>query len=186
MRSLTAFIILLLSFGAQAELFKWKDAEGNIIYSDQPPPGAKKEEHKVEKESLPPIISTPALERPAASTSTSLSNNSQEEPDRYTSLAIVSPENDTSVRQNAGNVSIKVAIEPYLFNERGDLLVIYMDGQEVSRGRESSIQLIEVDRGTHVIGAEIVDASGNSIKTASPVTFTLHRHSVLFNTNANN
>ena len=184
MKSLAFLILLLLSLGAQAELFKWKDAEGNIIYSDQPPSGVEKEKHQIEKESLPPIISTPALQQPTPSSSRS--SEVQEEPDRYTNLAIVSPENDTSVRQNAGNVSINVAIEPYLFNERGDLLVIYMDGQEISRGRESSIQLIEVDRGTHVIGAEIVDVSGKSIKKASPVTFTLHRHSVLFNTNANN
>ena len=102
---------------------------------------------------------------------------------RYKGISIVAPENDTAVRQNAGNVSIKVAIEPFLFNERGDLLAIYMDGIEVSRGRATSVQLVEVDRGTHVVRAEIVDADGKILKKANPVTFTLHRHSRLFNPN---
>ena len=177
---LTTF--LLASLGVQAELFKWVDADGNIIYSDQPPPGAEKKEHQVDKEALPPLTTTPALETPVAATKSDAAGleDSQE---RYKSIAIVVPEHDTAVRQNAGNVLIKVAIDPYLFNERGDLLAIYMDGLEVSRGRDLSVQLVEVDRGTHVIRAEIVNANGKVIKKASPVTFTLLRHSRLFNAN---
>ena len=183
MRTAVLFTLLFFVQLAHAELFKWKDAEGNIIYSDQPPPGSSKEQHQVEKESLPPIITTPALQESTASPS---AQETQEDLDRYKTIKIVSPENDTSIRQNAGNVSIKVAIEPYLFNERGDLLVIYMDGQEVARGRDTSIQLIEVDRGTHVINAKIVDAKGVTIIEANSIQFTLHRHSRLFNTNAAN
>ena len=185
MRIILTTLLLIASVLVQAELFKWVDEEGNIIYSDQPPVGADKSEHQVDEEKLPPIISTPALEQPSR-TSSSSSSAATNPVERYKSLTIVSPEHDTSVRQNAGNVSIKVAIEPYLFNERGDLLVIYMDGLEVARGRESSVQLIEVDRGTHTIRAEIIGANGKILKKASPVTFTLHRHSVLFNNNASN
>ena len=183
MKKVTLIILLMLSVCAQAELFKWVDEEGNIIYSDQPPVGAEKSEHQVDEEKLPPIITTPALEQPARS---STSSSSLQPIERYKKLAIVSPENDTAIRQNAGNVSINVAIEPYLFNERGDLLVIYMDGLEVARGRESSVQLIEVDRGTHTIGAEIISANGKTLKKAKSVTFTLQRHSVLFNNNTAN
>ena len=185
MRIISITLLLIVSVCAQAELFKWVDDEGNTIYSDQPPVGTEKSEHQVDEEKLPPIISTPALEKPSR-TSTNTTAGSTNTAERYKSLAIVSPKNDTSVRQNAGNVSIKVAIDPYLFNERGDLLVIYMDNQEVARGRESSVQLIEVDRGTHTIRAEIIGANGKTLKKAKPVTFTLHRHSVLFNNNASN
>ncbi len=182
MRFIIFTFLLAAAFCVQAELFKWVDADGNIIYSDQPPPGAAKKEHQVDEETLPPLTTTPALETPVVS-STSKDFGEEDPQERYKSIAIVVPENDTAVRQNAGNVSIKVAIDPYLYNERGDLLAIYMDGLEVSRGRDLSVQLVEVDRGTHVIRAEIVDANGQVIKKASPVTFTLLRHSRLFNTN---
>ena len=176
-------ILMLLPCLAQAELFKWKDAEGNIIYSDQPPPGAEKEEHRVKKETLPPIITTPALV-PTEEVLVEDTEGLQEEPmERYESVAIVFPEHDTALRQNAGNVSIKVAIKPYLFNERGDLLVIYMDDQEIARGNQTSVELLEVDRGTHIIRAEIVNDKGSIIKESEPISFTLLRHSRLFNTN---
>ena len=177
---LTTF--LFASICAQAELFKWVDADGNIIYSDQPPPGAEKKDHQVDEQTLPHLNTTPALETPVAS-STNEEAELDDPQDRYKSVAIVEPENDTAVRQNAGNVSIKVAIDPYLFNERGDMLAIYMDGLEVSRGRDLSVQLVEVDRGTHEIRAEIIDSNGTVIKQANPVIFTLLRHSRLFNNN---
>ena len=180
MRNLV-LILLAVSVCAQAELFKWEDAEGNIIYSDQPPPGVEKKEHQVDEKALPPIITTPALKTPEPVADDK--SNQTESPERYKNISIVVPEHDTAVRQNAGNVLIKVAIEPYLFNERGDLLAIYIDDIEVARGRDLTVQLVEVDRGTHVIRAEIEDANGSVIKKASPVTFTLLRHSRLFNTN---
>ena len=179
MKFLVLTMLLLAAYCAQAELFKWVDADGNIIYSDQPPPGAEKKDHQVDEEALPHLNTTPALETPVTS-STSSKANKEDAKERYKSVAIVEPENDTSMRQNAGNVSIKVAIDPYLFNERGDTLAIYMDGFEVSRGRDLSVQLVEVDRGTHVIRAEIVNSKGKVIKKANPVTFTLHRYSALF------
>ena len=182
MKIAAIIILLLCANGVQAELFKWKDAEGNIIYSDQPPPGVEREEHQVDKQELPQIITTPALKVPEPSAAESASQESDAE-DRYKSVSIVTPEHDTAVRQNAGNVLIKVAIDPYLFNERGDLLAIYMDDIEISRGRDLSVQLVEVDRGTHIIRAEVVDATGEVVKQAQPVTFTLLRHSRLFNTN---
>ena len=180
MRIFALIVLLSLSLCAQGELFKWKDADGNIIYSDQPPPGIEKEQHQIDEQALPQLTTTPALETPIVSSSSDPDPDPLDSPDRYQSVQIVVPEHDTAVRENAGNVSIKVAIEPFLYNERGDLLAIYMDGVEVSRGRSLSVQLAEVDRGTHVIRAEILDAKGNIVMSASPVTFTLLRHSALF------
>jgi hypothetical protein len=35
----TAAVLLLTSFGAQAEICRWKDSQGRTQYSDSPPPG---------------------------------------------------------------------------------------------------------------------------------------------------
>ncbi|MBM5575566.1 DUF4124 domain-containing protein [Deefgea sp. CFH1-16] len=34
-------LLCVLSVGAQAEVYKWKDDSGKVVYSDQPPPAAK-------------------------------------------------------------------------------------------------------------------------------------------------
>ncbi|WP_297576755.1 DUF4124 domain-containing protein [uncultured Deefgea sp.] len=34
-------LLCVLSIGAQAEVYKWKDASGKVVYSDQPPPASK-------------------------------------------------------------------------------------------------------------------------------------------------
>ncbi len=167
------FITLLPHLGAQAELFKWKHADGNLIYSDQPPPGHSKEDTQVDKESLPQIISVPAPETPSISTS---SSSTKEQPtQRYQSLSIIEPVHDTAVRENSGKVKISVQVEPYIFVERGHILVIYMDGNEVSRGEQTTVVLDNVDRGTHTIKASILNRNGQVIKETGITSFTLQR-----------
>ena len=34
-------LLCVLSLGAQAEVYKWKDDSGKVVYSDQPPPASK-------------------------------------------------------------------------------------------------------------------------------------------------
>jgi hypothetical protein len=47
MRWIPVAIALLMPFGAQAELYKWVDAQGNVHYTDTPPPaGARSTEKK--------------------------------------------------------------------------------------------------------------------------------------------
>ena len=176
MRILTAMLLALVSCSSYAELFKWKDADGNIIYSDQPPPNINREETRLEEAELPPLIETPALKVP-----TTRSDSSNTEPgDLYESIEIVSPTGEEAVRENAGNVSISVAVKPKLLTQAGDLVVIYMDGKQVFKGQGFSVKLENVDRGDHEIKAEVVSAGGRVLKQAEPVTFTLQRFSALF------
>ena len=173
------FLILLLAGvlscnSAQAELFKWKDEQGNTIYSDQPP-AEDGDSSIVKKEQLPQIITVPAFD-------VNQSDNAVEsKPDskpRYQSIAISAPGHDTEVRENTGNVSVSVQVEPYVFNERGDTVVIYMDGNEVSRGSQTSVQLQNVDRGTHTLRAEILSQTGQVLKASETTVFHLKRFRV--------
>ena len=54
-----------------------------------------------------------------------------------------------------------------------------MDGQPIGQGASTSATLTNVDRGSHTIAAAVVDADGNQVAKADPVTFTLHRVSKL-------
>jgi hypothetical protein len=47
MKAILIFALTLFAVCANAELFKWKYADGNIIFSDQPPAGADKADSEV-------------------------------------------------------------------------------------------------------------------------------------------
>jgi hypothetical protein len=46
-RYFTPLAFALMSLAASAQLYSWKDANGKIHYSDEPPPDAKAQTHKV-------------------------------------------------------------------------------------------------------------------------------------------
>ena len=174
MKSIFIIIVCLMVFSAHAELFKWKDADGNLIYSDQPPPGKDKAESEVEQMELPQVITVPAPKASSA-TGTGLSKGSTT-PVRYKELTIVEPVHDTAVRENTGNVKITVRVLPKNFAETGAILAIYMDGNEVSKGPQTSVQLMNIDRGTHTLKAELLNAAGHVVKATRPTVFHLQRY----------
>ena len=173
MKSIIVIAVCLMAFSAHAELFKWKDADGNLIYSDQPPPGKDKAESAVEEDELPQIIAVPPL-KPTSVTSSNAARNSANNI-KYKELTIVEPIHDAAVRNNAGNVMISVRVLPENFAESGSFVAIYLDGNEVSNGPQTSVQLMNMDRGTHTIKAELLNSSGHVVKATRPTVFHLQR-----------
>ncbi len=174
MRTIIFIVVCSLAFSVQAELFKWKEAVGDLIYSDQPPPGKDKAESEIEQEKLPQIISVPAPK--TTSETSSNASRKTEKAIRYKELTIIEPSHDTAVRENTGNVSITVRVLPDNFAETGATLAIYMDGVEISKGPETTVQLTNVDRGTHILKAELLNSSGYVVKATRPTVFHLQRY----------
>ena len=52
---LLAFVLLPGYQATSAEIYKWKDKDGNVFYSDTPPPAGVDAETKKFKEGAPPI-----------------------------------------------------------------------------------------------------------------------------------
>jgi hypothetical protein len=173
MKAVIFFALILFAVCANAELFKWKDADGNIIFSDQPPAGSDKAESEVKPETLPHINTVPALDltkRRATQPTESGSNKVN-----YKDFAIVSPLHDSEVRENSGKIQVTIQIQPDNFSEHGHQLVIHMDGVEVYKGINTSVSLDNVDRGTHNIKASIVNNRGYVLRETRLTTFTLQR-----------
>ena len=166
-------MLCLFAVSVNAELFKWKDAQGNIIYSDQPPPGEDRADSEVKEESLPQIVTIPAPEVSPVSKS---APSSQVSKNSYQTLAIMEPKHDTAIRENSGKVTISVRVEPYIFNERGHKLIIYLDDVEVSQGAQTTVILDNIDRGTHTTKAKIINSKGKVLKETRPTVFTLQRY----------
>lgn len=176
MKAILILLLMIMTHTAvHAELFKWVDAEGNIIYSDQPPPDHGKKDTEIDPETLPQIITVPTPEISTSPSSSNTASNKNSASKRYQELTIVEPVHDTSVRENSGKVKITVHVSPDNFAERGDKLIIYMDDVEVSRGEQTSITLDNVDRGTHQVKAALLNSRGQVIKETNITSFTLQR-----------
>lgn len=169
MRFVVVFLALTAAASASAAVYKWVKPDGSVVYSDRAPVenAAPTELPALQEIKMPPPPPPSPSTTPAAQT----------EEDTYTNLAITEPADNSAFRNNAGQVTVKLALDPAL--QQGDAIVILLDGKEIGRGRSTALSLSNVDRGTHTLKASVKDADGNTLISSSPISFTLQRTSVL-------
>ena len=114
---------------------------------------------------------------PPSTDTTSTTNASQTQSVQYSNLEITSPANNSTFRDNAGQVSVTLDLQPALQDD--DAISLTLDGKEVGQTKSTSLTLKNVNRGTHNLGVAIKDSQGTTLISATPVTFTLQRTSVL-------
>ncbi|MCK5308207.1 MAG: hypothetical protein KAJ73_06305, partial [Zetaproteobacteria bacterium] len=155
----------------QAEIYKSKNDKGEWVYSDKPSADA-------ERMKLPPLSTyTPApIKQP------SVSDADREQPDdTYKSMVFVAPVNDATVRDNQGIVRASVKLDPLLMDQQGHKIQFYLDGTPYGIPVAGSNLVIKnLDRGSHALGARVLNASGKSLFSADPVTCFIRRESVNF------
>ena len=176
MDSRLALILVLAAVSPTAlgEIYKTVDANGNVVFTDiapvdrsgQPAPQAV---------SVQPINSYEPP--PAAATQPSAPPPSSGDVGYYAQLEVISPAEDETIRDNAGNVQIQVAIAPQLRADHRLLLVLDGSATEVE-AVNGVFELSNVDRGTHTAAGRVVDRQGNVVIESNPATFNLMRVAV--------
>jgi uncharacterized protein DUF4124 len=166
---LNILILIMPGFVYSETVYKSRDAEGNIIFSDVPSEGA--EAIEVEKTQN---LDIPMPKRFGDRPTTKLSP----EEITYTRLEIVSPENNATIRNNAGIVDISVEMQPVL--DEKHIVAFLLDGQEVSSGKSLQLSLQELDRGTHSVSVVVKNEQNKVLKRSDNQVFHLHKESVLF------
>lgn len=159
-----ALCLCLPLIGHSASVYKWKDKQGNVHFSDQPHPGA-------ERVKLPPTqtFSPPAL---PPEKNTSQQNAAGER--SYKSISVIQPENNATIRNNQGLVSVAVSIDPSLM--KGDNVVLLFDGKAVGEPQPTTaFTLNGVERGTHSIAVQVIDSKAKVIGQSNDVTIHMHR-----------
>jgi hypothetical protein len=178
-------IVFLFITSAQAGIYRSVDAEGNVVFTDEPSPGAE----KIEISPSTVISSDQGITSGDEETDDILklspegeSQTFEPEADAIPSyqIRIIAPADDESIWVNNGNVSVSMIVEPQLDAERGDLIVLNLDGADVGPAQPTTtFQLNNLSRGTHTVSATVVDRSGSALTSSETVTFHLHRTSVL-------
>ena len=170
MRYAPAILLLIAMPVLAANVWKWRDANGVVHYSDQPVPGAE----QVNIDSA--TIYTPT---PTGITASTTPTAKPTAPVTYTNVEIWKPSVEETIANTAGQVGVAVRVEPALGAEHR--LALYMDGRLVpgfpERGME--YQMSEVDRGAHTLVLAVIDVQGKKITTSAPVEFFVHQPSIL-------
>lgn len=153
---------------AVAGVYKWVDPDGTVHYSDTPQTGAE-EVHVPPPQTYTPAPYTPITPRaetPAV-------------PVEYTRLTITAPEAEANIWDNTGAIPVNFTIEPALNIDRGHQVVVLIDGEAQAPVKSTSATLENVERGSHTLQGQVIDAAGKVLISSPVITVHLHRQSVL-------
>lgn len=171
-----AFLLLLLlpAASASADLYKWKDEQGNTVYGDNPPKHV-----KAERLTPPPLSTYPGSTAGAQKPAATVRPAEGKDDVLYRQLSIASPGHDEAIRSNSGEVTVQVRSDPPLDTAAGHKIRVYLNGRSMATQPASTFTLTEVERGTHLLYAEVLDNAGKSLRKSEIVQFHLLRYSAL-------
>jgi hypothetical protein len=161
MRLWTGMLLLFLTAPASGQVYRSVGPDGTVQFSDQPAEGATPGD--VQPAQTVPM-GGPTLRSPAPAAPKEAAGPA------YNRFEILSPAPDEGVRANDGNVTVSLALDPPLLP--GHRVVVLVDGRPVGSPDASlQVALTNLDRGTHRVEASVVNAGGQTLASAGPLTF---------------
>jgi Domain of unknown function (DUF4124) len=158
---------MLLPLAAQPqEIYRWVDKDGLVHYADQPgAPDAERVEivNPNSYESTPSELGDAGTYRPPRAP-------------RYDSLTITQPAPDEMFFGADATVTAQAELGGTL--QPDHTLVFFIDGNRVTSADGTSVQLSNLDRGTHFLRASVLDQNGAPILSSQQITFNVREPSV--------
>jgi hypothetical protein len=168
MRPLLVCLLLALALPASAQIYKYTDANGNTVFTNQPPDGT-----PAESVELPP---TNTVEMQTPSLPPATPSSEQKSKALYSVLRLTGIPDDAAMRANNGTFSVGVDIQPRL--QAGHQLRLILDGQPYGQASNvPRLQLTNIDRGEHSLAVAVV-AGDTIIQQSMTETFTVQRISL--------
>ena len=163
-------VIYAWSFQSHADeksIYKKTNDQGVVEFTDVPGKNAKPVRvppmNTYKQKKLPRIIDKPLPAELKAA---------------YTKFSITSPLHDKIMRDNLGNINVKLQISPSLKSEHRILVTIDGDSKTAIKSTSTSVTFNNIDRGTHTVQASIVDSEDQVIMESGTITFHLQRYFV--------
>lgn len=165
MRLILSCALLALCLPATADIYKYTDAKGNTVFTNQPP-----DQVPSETVTLPPANTIQSL--PSDELAPPARREQQAEAP-YQRLELVNLPTEEALRANNGTFSVMVELQPPLAGSHQ--LRLLLDGAPYGEPSQSTqLTLVNVDRGEHSLAVEVL-SNGRSIQQSAPVPFSLQR-----------
>lgn len=158
-RIVTVLLWLFMTNTVYAEIYKSKDAEGNIVFSDVQVKGA-------EKVIIPPVI-TYQSKSPVSESANPIEQVSSHKP--YQSLRVLAPKQDETIWDNLGELAVQHVLVPRL--QEGDRVQLFLD-EELQEG----LSIKGIHRGEHKVRLRVIDSNGYAHITSEDVVFYVRHH----------
>jgi hypothetical protein len=170
-RIILAFTAMLVISTAQAEVYRYVDSNGNLVFTDSPPKD-KADAAKAEKVETRPIMTVPAFQggkgADAAETPRQAATGYE--------VVIQNPEPGATFQKNAAeSIPVAVSVSPSVAS--GHRMVYLLDGKEQD-GVVGGLSSDMFDRGTHRLEVRVVDRQGGVLARAA-VEFNIQQTSAL-------
>jgi hypothetical protein len=173
MRLIASFLLLgaALTAGA-ADIWRWKDADGVVHYSDTPVPGAVR---VVVSGSAPRTDPAPAVAPSAAGAEPA---EAPAPAVRYTRCVVAQPPNNESFFA-VDSVAATLTIEPFL--QPNHRIEVLLNGASLAQWPEDSpsFTLTGLFRGSYTLAVRVLDANGRTVCTGAVSNFHIRQPSVL-------
>jgi hypothetical protein len=165
MRPLLACLLLALSLPAAAQIYSYTDANGNRVFTNEPPQGS-----NAEIVQLPPT-NTVAAQPTTTNNNTAPNPNATDAP--FSVLQLTNLPTDEAMRANNGTFSVGVNTLPDL--AASQQLQLVLDGQPYGASSSNPpLQLSNIPRGDHTLAVQVL-SGGRVIQQSDAVTFTVQR-----------
>ena len=157
--------LTLQVLAAPSKVYSWRNADGILVFSDSPKPGS--QEIKIKQAN----VFSPA-------TKISNFNTTSKVIQQKYQIKITQPANNSTIRDNTGLVQVEGKINhPFKQTHK---VVLILDGKIFQKSHSSpSFILHNIERGEHIIKMDLKSDKGKVIASSSPVTFYMHRSSII-------
>lgn len=155
-------LLIALPGAAMGQIYRTTDAQGNVVFTDTPPPGGGAEQVQLQRTNT--AEPTPPAEPPTA---TEPEQPVEEAPPERV-VRIVSPANEETIPMGGGNFSVTARVEPAL--AKGQAMRLLLDGEPTGKLQPSGFWDLEsVVRGAHDLTVEVIEADGTVVSRSGPV-----------------
>jgi len=146
---------------ADAQLYKGLDAEGNVVYSDQPFENAEK--------FTPASLSVVNTPKRAPKPSKATADEEEVKAFKYTDFDIVSPKNNETIWDNP-QLAVTLRLKPDLNTKEKHTVWLLMDGKVIVKNSQTTtLQIGRLERGAHQLQAQVKDKAGKVVVRSRPI-----------------
>lgn len=159
MRSVFIISLFAITATATAQIYQYTDAQGQLVFTDQPPTGV-----AAQHVDPGPTNSIPAPPNSALDTTPQTSKSAEHTPP-YTQLQLVGLPSQQAIRANNGSFKVQVAISPSLAQQHR--LQLLIDGQAYGAVSTATVLAVNnIDRGEHRLAVQVI-ANGQVIQRSA-------------------